>query len=249
LLRAIEDKKFRQTLGNFDLNIADGTGVLWAAKYLSLPLTERPIIRELQAIWQMVFTGASLVFAPSYCHYPICQKFPGVEAFFLMLAVAEKENAPVYILGAQKENLDSAVSKIKGRFSGLNLVGCHEGYHLDSVTEEINRCKPKIIFVALGSPKQENWIKDNLDKLPTVKLLVGEGGTLDRIASESQLAPAWVNRVGLEWLWRLARNKSLTLNEEGQRTSRLKRVWRAVPVFIYEIVRFKIKNGSQNEKI
>src|SRR3989337_2591936 len=61
LLRAMQDNEFQMALDGCDVNIADSKGVLWAAKYLSLPLTKIPVLRQIQASWQMKYTGASLV--------------------------------------------------------------------------------------------------------------------------------------------------------------------------------------------
>ena len=101
--------------------------------------------------------------------------------------------------------------------------------------------------MAFGSPKQEFWIRDNLSKLKTVKVAVGEGGSLEFIAGNFKRAPKWMQKLGLEWLWRLFMNKS-----KSDTGSRLKRIWRAVPVFIYTVVKYKIKNGqtiNENKKV
>lgn len=242
LLRSLYDKKFYEVLSKENLLIADGKGVQWAAKYLSLPITGLPVLKQIQATWQMIYTGASLVFYPKYCDKPIPERFPGVEALRLMLSVAEKEGAPVYFFGAEQKVLNEAIKKLKIEFPKLKVAGSSEGWHYDEkkVIEDINKTKPALLIVALGSPRQEFWIVENLPKLKTVKVAVGEGGSLDRIAAPAQKAPKIINLLGLEWLWRLLFNKSKT-----QTGSRLKRVWNAVPVFIYEVVKYKIKNNEK----
>jgi N-acetylglucosaminyldiphosphoundecaprenol N-acetyl-beta-D-mannosaminyltransferase len=104
---------------------------------------------------------------------------------------------------------------------------------------EINKTNAALLVVALGSPKQEIWINDNISKLKNIRVAVGEGGTLDRIANPSQRAPKLVNRIGIEWLWRIFFNKSKTGT-----SNRLKRAWNAVPVYIYKTVKWKIKYGQ-----
>lgn len=242
LLRAMRDRNFRETLNSTEANITDGRGVQWAAKYLSLPLTKFPLLRQIQATWQMVYTGASLVIYPKYCNEPIPERFPGVEALRLMLGVAEKEEKPVYFFGADQHILDAAVNNLETEFPKLKVVGSNEGWHYDEkkVIEDINKTKPVLLIVALGSPKQEYWIADNLPKLKSVRVAVGEGGSLDRIADAAQKAPRLINSLGLEWLWRLFVNKSKT-----QTGGRLKRVWSAVPVFIYETVKYKIRSNEK----
>jgi N-acetylglucosaminyldiphosphoundecaprenol N-acetyl-beta-D-mannosaminyltransferase len=164
---------------------------------------------------------------------------PGQEAFYLMLEVAEKEMRNVYILGGEQDVLDRALEKIKEKFSKLKIAGSMEGWNFkdEEAIKDINKSGAELLIVALGSPRQEFWIRDNIDKLKTVKVAVGEGGTLDFVAGTFKRAPQWMNKLGIEWLWRLIMNKSKT-----QTGSRLKRVWNAVPVFIWEVYKYKVKN-------
>jgi N-acetylglucosaminyldiphosphoundecaprenol N-acetyl-beta-D-mannosaminyltransferase len=96
-----------------------------------------------------------------------------------------------------------------------------------------------LLVVALGSPKQEYWIRDHLSRLKSVRVAVGEGGSLDFIAGEFRRAPRWMRESGLEWSWRLLMNKSKT-----KTGSRPRRVWNAVPLFIYKVVAWKLAHGT-----
>src|SRR3989304_10179578 len=87
LLKGLESEEFRKATENFDLNIADGVGVLWAAKYLSLPLkakklriTNFKLLITIEAVWQMIYTGADLVFYPKSARTVIPELFSGVDA-------------------------------------------------------------------------------------------------------------------------------------------------------------------------
>lgn len=244
LLRALRNNEFCDTLENFDLNLADGRGVLWAAKYLSLPQTKVPFLGHLQAIWQMVYSGASLIFYPRYCEKPITENISGVNALMIMLKEAERTNSGVFLFGAAQNDLENSIKKIKRIMPGLRIPGCLNGYDWQNdnsinPVEKINKTDAKLLIVALGSPLQEYWIRDNIDKLDNIRVAVGEGGSLAFLAGTFKRAPKWIQNLGIEWLWRLFSNKSLT----HQTGSRLKRVWNAVPVFIYETVKWKIKNG------
>lgn len=247
LNRALKDKRFLSSLKGFDLNIADGSGVLWVAKYLQLPLTKIPIIKTVQAIWQMVYSGASLVFYPKYCTDPIPERFPGVEALYLMLGAAQKTKSGVFFLGAEQHIARRALEKIKKELPDLAVLRNEGEYYYPSknqeyddqnIINEINQSEAKLLVVALGSPKQEYWIDEFLPKLKYVRVAVGEGGSLDRIAGTFRMAPEWMSKIGLEWLWRLLSRQSKA--DTGNRT---KRVWNAVPVFIYNVVKYKIKNS------
>jgi N-acetylglucosaminyldiphosphoundecaprenol N-acetyl-beta-D-mannosaminyltransferase len=244
LVRSKGDKNFKCVLNNSCLNIADGRGVLWAARYLTLPISNMVLIRLLQAVWQMIYSGLAIIFNSKFITYPIKENIPGVEAFKLMLRAAIETDSGVFLFGATQTDLGGAITNIQKEFPKLKISGSLNGYDfqkdksIDPV-QVINKTEARLLIVALGSPKQEYWIRDNIDKLKNVKIAVGEGGTLDRIANPSQKSPKFLNMIGLEWLWRLLFNKS-----KSDTGSRLKRVWYAVPVFIYEVVKWKIRHGS-----
>lgn len=247
--RALKNEEFKNTLADFDLNITDGSGVLWAAKYLQLPLTKnkvvlrqplRTLVIPAQAVWQMVYTGASLVFYPEYVKNPIPERFPGVEAMNLMLESAIKTNSPVYFLGAEKDVNEKARKVLVGKCPKLIIAGGRRGLWKsdEEVVAEINKSGAKLLIVALGSPKQEYWIRDHISELKTVRIAVGEGGSLDFVAGSFKRAPKWMRNIGIEWLWRTFANRSKT--PTGHRA---KRVWQAVPAFIYNTVKYKINNN------
>lgn len=250
LLRSLEDREFSETLDKFDLNVADGIGVLWAAKYLSLPLkakklriTNFKLLIMIEAIWQMIYSGASLVFYPGYCRYPLPEVFRGVEMMYRMLDLAGKEGTPVYLFGAEANVLKKAVENIRHKYPDLEIAGSESGYDFNNqkVIDDINVSGAKMLFVALSSPIQEYWIRDNVDKLKDIKVAVGEGGSFEFAAGTFKRAPKWMRMIGTEWLWRLFANKSLTPSG-----GRVRRVFRAVPVFVFNVVKFKL-NSIDNQ--
>jgi N-acetylglucosaminyldiphosphoundecaprenol N-acetyl-beta-D-mannosaminyltransferase len=157
-----------------------------------------------------------------------------------MLKVAEKEGRSVYFFGASRKVLLESVNIIRKDFPNLEISGFSDGYTDKGlkVIGKINRTKAEVLFVALGSPEQEEWITKNIQKLETVKVAIGEGGTFDFIGGNSKKPPKFINSLGLEWFWRTFFSPNKTTNAG----SRVKRVWRAVPVFIYKTVKYKIKN-------
>lgn len=244
LQRSLKDDNFRDILNNSDLNIVDGRGVLWAARYLTLPVSKNKIVRFVQSIYQMIYSGASIVLNPKFVNYPIPEAIPGIEAFNLFLKTASDCNSSVFLFGGYEKVLTSAVQKIKQDFPKLKISGTMNGYDfqkeggIDPVAE-INKTNAKMLIVALGSPRQERWINDNIGKLKNIKIAVGEGGTLDRIANPRIKSPKFINSIGLEWLWRTLFNKSKT-----ETRNRLQKFWNAVPLFIYNVVKWKVKNGQ-----
>jgi len=248
LLRAKKNEEFREVLNNADLRMADGVGVLWAAKYLSLSLkakklriTNFKLLITIEAVWQLIYSGASLVFYPRYCQNPIPEAFRGTDAMKLMLKLAEEEKMPVFLFGSSSETLEKAIRNIKEEFKEIKISGSRNGYDFidEEVIKNINDSGAVMLFVALGSPQQEYWIEKNFESLKNVRIAVGEGGSFEFIAGTFRRAPKWMRFIGLEWLWRLFANKSLTPTGG----SRVKRVWDAVPVFILEVVKYKLKKS------
>ena len=93
-------------------------------------------------------------------------------------------------------------------YPNAKIVGYHEGYFKEDseekVIEEINSLQPNVLFVAMGAPRQEKWIYENKDKLK-VDIAAGQGGTFDYEAGNIKRAPVWMQKCGIEWLWRLIR--------------------------------------------
>jgi len=244
LLRALNDGSFLKILNSSDLNIVDGRGVLWTARYLTLPLRAGYFLRGIECVLQMIYSGASIVLYPRFIRKPISETIPGVEAFKLMIKSAQDNQASVYLFGGSEDILKSSVARLKKEFPDLKIAGTLNGYSYQTnnkidVAAEINKTDAKLLIVALGSPKQEIWINDNIGKLKNIRVAVGEGGTLDRIANPSQKAPKCINKIGVEWLWRMFFNKN-----KSNAKSRFKRVWNAVPVYIYQTVKWKIQHGQ-----
>ena len=244
LVRSQTDQDFQACLNSSNLNIADGTGVLWAARFLTLKTTEIPVLKQLQILWQALYSLSSLLLYPKYCRYPVPERMPGVEALYLMLEAAQEAGASVYFLGAGKTVSVKARERIRARYPGLQIAGGRDGYWTDDreVLDAINDSGAKLLVVALGSPKQEFWIRDHRAQLKSARVAVGEGGSLDFIAGEFHRAPGWMQRIGLEWFWRLFMNKS-----KSATGSRPQRVWNAVPVFISHVVAWKLKHGVARE--
>ena len=240
LLRSLHDEEFRTCLASTHLNIADGVGVLWAARFLTLDTTESRVLRKIQILGQAGYSLASLVLFPPFCRTPIPERIPGVDALSVMLEAAQEVEASVYFLGAEEDVNQEARRQIQARFPRLVIAGGRGGYWDDvaAILREIDRSGAALLIVALGSPKQEYWIRDNLPALGKVRVAVGEGGSLDFIAGDFRRAPRWMQRVGLEWLWRLFMNR----NKTGT-AGRGRRVWNAVPVFTCHVVRWKLRYG------
>ena len=241
LRRAMGDDVFAKVLNDSNINIVDGRGVMWAARYLTLPISGNRLLRPIQAVLQMIYSGAAIVLNRKFITHPIAAAIPGVEAFNTMLQAASDIGAGVFLFGGDEATLKLAVGNIKNEFPDLKISGSLNGYGFqtnDNINpvDEINETDAKLLIVALGSPRQEMWISENIGKLKDIRVAVGEGGTLDRVANPSQKSPTFINKIGLEWLWRTLFNRS--------KKNRFGRLWNAVPVFICQMVKWKVKYGQ-----
>lgn len=111
----------------------------------------------------------------------------------------KKLKGRIFLFGGTQEVIEKTAEKL-----GEGIVGFENGYQdFDKVIEKINLAKPDILLVGLGSPKQEKWIYENLKKMPSVKVAIGVGGAFDFISGHVRRAPKILQKIGLEWLWRL----------------------------------------------
>jgi N-acetylglucosaminyldiphosphoundecaprenol N-acetyl-beta-D-mannosaminyltransferase len=161
----------------------------------------------------------------------------------LMLAVVDAGQAKGrrhFWYGGKIETLDLLEKKLKARFPSLNVVGkyappvaAYAGKENADVIRMINEAKPDILWVGLGSPKQDFWMSLNRPLLD-VPVMIGVGAAFDFLSGQKPQAPVWMQKSGLEWLFRLA--------------SEPRRLWRRYLIgnaeFIYYLVRARIKQWS-----
>ncbi len=128
-------------------------------------------------------------------------RITGVELAELICKLAEKNKKSVYFLGgfgvAKK-----AAKTMKTQFPKLIIAGSEDG-NKTKLNKKIIQSKPDIILVAFGAPAQEFWIKKFHKDIPSLRLAIGIGGTFDFWAGKVARAPQLMQRLGLEWCWRL----------------------------------------------
>lgn len=173
IMMAQKDEEFYRILKNAELATPDSVGVMIAGKLQKKPFKER---------------------------------IPGQAYFRKVLEIGEKEGWTFYLLGGEGEVPKLAVENIKKIYPNLKVVGYHEGFfEKDSesdVIEEINKLEPNVLFVAMGAPIQEKWIAKHKNELK-VDVAAGQGGTFDYEAGKIKRAPKIVQKLCIEWLWRL----------------------------------------------
>ena len=137
---------------------------------------------------------------------PFKQRIPGQMYFRKVLEVGEKEEWTFYFLGGKEDVPMLAAENVRKLYPNIKIVGFHEGFFEkdseEDVIKEINSLEPNVLFVAMGAPLQEKWINKNKDNLK-VDIATGQGGTFDYEAGRIKRAPKIIQRLGIEWLWRL----------------------------------------------
>jgi len=128
----------------------------------------------------------------------------GFDLFLNLLDLSAVRNIKIFLLGSREEIISKAKNKLLMDYPNLNIVGYHHGYfdNDDEIIKLINNSSPDILFVGMGSPRQEKWIYYNI-KMLNVKLCLGIGGSFDVIAGKSKLAPIRIRRLGFEFVYRL----------------------------------------------
>lgn len=179
VLRLQKDEEFRKIYSGASLVTADGMPIVWTSKLLGQPLKER-------------VAGSDLF--PELCR------------------LSAQNDVGVYFLGSMPGVAELAAENLKKRYPGFRLAGFYSppfGFEKDAaenekILQKINESKAPILFVALGAPKQEKWTYRYLNRLEYVKAAFCIGASIDFAAGVVKRAPAWVGKIGLEWLWRLA---------------------------------------------
>ncbi len=175
-VKALDDPELRLILQECDMATADGMPLVWGARLLGVRLEGR-------------VTGADLVPA--------------------LAERAARKGYSLYLLGGAPGVAQSAASILQTRYPGLEIAGIFSPPLSsvlemdDSVAQNIRAAKPDILLVAFGNPKQEKWIHMHARDVP-VPVMIGVGGTFDFIAGKTKRAPAWMQKAGLEWIFRLA---------------------------------------------
>ena len=179
--KCIEEEEFAAIVRQADVILPDGVGVIKASKILGTPLRS-----------------------------PV----PGVEAGEALVKRSGEEDLPVFLMGGKPGIAETAAEKLREKYPDAKIVGTHHGYfnktneENDAVIEEINASDAVILFVCLGVPAQEKWMIENRDRLNTVRVMLGLGGSLDVYSGTLKRAPAFFRKLGLEWLYRLIRQPS-----------------------------------------
>jgi len=204
VMRAQKDSVFKKILNNGALNLADGVGILWAAKYDSLPIPNVPVLKQLFAFIVWLFSLFTIIFYPRFIKKPIPERISGADFVWPLSQFAAENDYKIFLLGGASTIAERAALKLQTDIYGLKIAGVSslDPQDRDQIIAQINKSNADILLVAYGSPKQEIWLKNNLKETSCI-LGVGVGGTFDFLAGTKKRAPASLRAIGLEWFYRL----------------------------------------------
>ncbi len=168
-----EDFQLRESVNGSDLINADGQAVVWAARFLNKPLKER---------------------------------VAGIDLMERLVELAFLRKYKLFFLGAEEEVVSDMVRFYSEKYEPDIISGYRNGYFKAEEEEQIIRdialSGADILFVAITSPKKENFLFKYKKELKSVKFIMGVGGSFDVIAGKTKRAPIWMQNIGLEWFYR-----------------------------------------------
>lgn len=179
ILRLEDDKEFAEIYENASLRLTDGMPLVWISKMK---------------------------------HTPIKEKVSGSDMFPRVCELAAKKGYSVFLLGAAEGIAAKAAQNLQNKFPGLKIAGTYSpsyGFEkkekeVNKIIKMINESKPDVLAVGLGSPKQEKFIYKYKDKL-NVPVSLAIGASIDFEAGNKKRAPRFMQKAGLEWLYRLCK--------------------------------------------
>lgn len=182
------------------------------AQHLAL-LQDSPEFRgAYDEAWMRVADGVPLVWASRALGKPLPGRVNGTDLFEAVCAAAAPRGIRVFLLGGKPGAAEEAARVLRERNPGLEIAGtcCPPmGFERDPAESErviaaIRAAEPHVMFVGLGAPKQELWMQANRERAG-VPVSIGIGGSFELVAGMVPRAPRWMQRYGLEWLYRLGR--------------------------------------------
>ncbi|WP_294796161.1 WecB/TagA/CpsF family glycosyltransferase [uncultured Fenollaria sp.] len=181
VMRAGRDEEFKKIINSASLNLCDGIGLMIASKLKKKPLKSR---------------------------------VTGYDTSIKILELMNEKHLSLFLLGAKPGIAEKAIEKINNDYPNIVIAGYNNGYfngsHNDhascdeeeALIQKINDSKTDAIFVGMGAGYQEKFIYYNKDKLKS-KLAIANGGVIDVLAGNVKIAPAFIRKIGMEWLYRL----------------------------------------------
>lgn len=148
--------------------------------------------------------GAGIVWASKKKKGNIKSRITGIDLMIKICKESIKYNASIYLYGGKPGIAELAKEELIRTYPKINIIGVCDGYcSEEKAISDIKKNKPDILFVGLGSPKQEQFIIEYKQEFIDTKILMPVGGSFDVISKTKKRAPNWVIKCNIEWLYRL----------------------------------------------
>jgi N-acetylglucosaminyldiphosphoundecaprenol N-acetyl-beta-D-mannosaminyltransferase len=194
VMKSQRDSELMDIINSGDLVVPDGIGLIYASKIHGLGLQDR---------------------------------VPGIELMDRILNYCNKTKKSIFLLGAEPDVIGKAAKNIGEQYKNIKAIDYHHGYFKDEeeleVLDLINEKKPDVLFVGLGSPKQEKWINKH-QKILNANVAMGVGGSFDVWSGKLKRAPKLFIKLNIEWLYRFLRQPK-----------RFKRLF-SIPKFMFKVI-------------
>lgn len=200
---------------------------------------EHPWLHETLNRAEIVFCdGAGVILGARILGHYIPERITYADWMWQLAQFADKRGDTLYFLGARPGVAHAAAERLQQQFPDLKIVGVQDGFfnktpghpENETVVRCINQARPNILVLGMGMPLQEQWLRDNWERLDVNIALTG-GAAFDFVSGELKRAPDWMNNRGLEWLGRLMIEP--------------KRLWRRYvvgnPLFLLRVLRERLK--------
>ncbi len=173
IMASRQDRELRELLHQGSFNLPDGIGIVWGGRWLGYRIPER-------------VTGCDLIREIM----PFCAR----------------RGFRIFLLGGEPGVAAAAALNLKQEFPALNIVGTQHGFFTgeeeDNIREKLGEARPDLLVVGMGFPRQEQFIRDNAIPLG-IPVSIAVGGTLEVLAGRKKRAPRLLQRIGLEWFYRI----------------------------------------------
>lgn len=200
---------------------------------------DRQLFSQIKAASLLIPDGIGIVFAAWLLGLGRMERVPGSELMPALCGLAARKGYKIFLFGSSPEVNLCAARKIQDTYPGIVIAGRRDGYlskeEIPGLITQINSSGADILFVALGSPRQEHWMHEHLPRL-NVKICQGVGGTFDVICGKVRRAPLLWRKIYLEWLYRLLSQPKRLLRQK------------ALPQFAYLVIRekFRLRGARQD---
>jgi N-acetylglucosaminyldiphosphoundecaprenol N-acetyl-beta-D-mannosaminyltransferase len=181
--------------------------------------------------------GQSIIWAAKFLEKKIPERVAGVDLMQELIKLSYEKKYKCFFFGAKEEVVKKVVEVYSQKYGPEIITGYRNGYYTKEeekmIARQIADSKTQLLFVAITSPKKENFLYEYREVLKDVNFTMGVGGTFDVIAGVTKRAPMWMQKIGLEWFFRF-------LQEPG-------RMWKRYLVgnakFIWLVLREKLNNA------